>query len=148
MMLGAAGLTVLTLLWLIVVGPVMRANQDAHLRYEANARALDLVSLGISQIQAAEVRGRSEVASAALSADQVRARVIASAQSTGLIPTQLRNETDGSVSAVFRDTDPRLLFGFLQLLSTSEGISPRVATVTRSDDGSVSANFEFVGSGS
>ena len=148
LLLGAIALTVITLLWTLVAAPVLRANADAHSRYETSARALDVVALGVNQIQAAQVKGRSEVASAALSPDQVRARIVASAQATGLSPTQLRNESDGSVSAVFRDTDSRLLFAFLQLLSTREGVTPRTATLTRSDGGLVSANFEFVGSGS
>lgn len=148
LLIGAIILTAIILFTLIVVGPVLRANSDANLRYQNTARALDSVVLGINQIQAAQVRGRSEVASAVLSPDQIRARIVASAQTTGLAPTQLRNESDGSVSAVFRDTDSRLLFAFLQLLSTREGVTPKVATLTRTENGLVSATFEFVGSGS
>jgi len=147
LLLAAAVFSALVVLWVGLVAPVMRANEEAHLAYERSARTADLVELGVSQVLAARVEGPTEVTATRLSSDQVRAKVISAAQATGLAPTQLRNETDGSVSAVFRETDSRLLFAFLQLLATREGVTPRTASITRAQEGLVSASFEFVGNG-
>lgn len=143
----AGGLTLIVGVWVFLVMPSISANAEARERYEANARALDVVAAGLAQIDPAQAVGGNDPAEEQ-DADYLRWRVVETAQFLGLQPSQLRSETDGSVSAVFRDTDPRLVFAYLQLLSTRESIIPRTANISRSDNGRVIATFEFQGSGS
>ena len=82
-----------------------------------------------------------------MASGDLRRQVTAAAQQTGLLLTQLRSEEDGAVSVVLRDVDPRLVFAFLQLLSTRDGIAPRTATFSQSDGDRVSASFVLVGTG-
>lgn len=144
----AAVVTALTVVWFALVWPAVSANGAAHDRYQASARALDRVTMGISQITASQVSGPMEVAAGQLSSDEVRARVVGAAQSLGLSPAQLRNGQGGAISANFRNTDSRMLFALVQLLSTRDGVVVRQAAFSRGDDGRVSAEFEFVGGGS
>ena len=145
LLLVAGVLTLVVAVWLIVVMPTVSANQAAHQRYDASARALDVVAAGLAQVDKNQVAA-GDVAEQ--DADHLRWRVVDSAQFLGLEPAQLRSENDGSVSAVFRDTDPRLVFAYLQLLSTRESIIPRTANLSRADNGRITASFEFIGAGS
>ncbi|MEO0467829.1 MAG: type II secretion system protein GspM [Pseudomonadota bacterium] len=144
LVLVAGALTVLVSVWVFVVVPSLAANENARIRYQSSALALDTVATGLAQIEETQT-GAQQGGDVELDADHVRWRVIETAQFLGLAPNQLRSETDGSVSAVFRDADPRLVFAYVQLLSTRESIVPRTASISRSENGRVVASFEFVG---
>jgi type II secretory pathway component PulM len=145
LLLMVAGLlTVIVIGWLAVARPILAANAEARTRQNASARALDVVATGLpllSRDAAAPGQGP------AMESGDMRRQVTAAAQQTGLLLTQLRSEEDGAVSVVLRDVDPRLVFAFLQLLSTRDGIAPRTATFSQSDGDRVSASFVLVGTG-
>lgn len=145
LLLAVAGLlTVAVIGWLAVARPILTANAEAHTRQSASARALDVVAAGLPQLSRdAAVPGQAVT----MDSGDMRRQVTAAAQQTGLLLTQLRSEEDGAVSVVLRDVDPRLVFAFLQLLSTRDGITPRTATFSQADGGRVSASFVLVGTG-
>lgn len=144
LLLVLAGLlTVLVIGWLAVARPILAANAEARTRQSASARALDVVATGLPLLS----RDAAAPGGAAMESGDMRRQVTAAAQQTGLLLTQLRSEEDGAVSVVLRDVDPRLVFAFLQLLSTRDGIAPRTATFSQSDGDRVSASFVLVGTG-
>lgn len=143
LLLSIAGiLTISVIFVLAVVRPVLAAHSDAGMRYENSARALDVVAGGVWKLPS-EAGGT--LARPALNTDELRRRVTQVAQETGLALTQLRSEEDGSVAVVFRDVDSRLVFAFLQVLSSREEVNPTVANINRTEEGRVSASFEFEG---
>lgn len=140
----AAGLTLLLALWFLLIAPLRAAHAEAERRHEASARALDIVVDGVSRITPTQT---ASTTAPQRSQDELRRLVTSASQETGLALMQVRSETDGAITAVFRDVDPRLVFAFLQLLSARDGIEPSAAVMNRSDEGLVSASFSFQGAG-
>lgn len=140
----AGGLTVLLAIWFLAVSPLLGARAEAERRYETSARALDLVADGVRRVSPSQ---GDAPAGPQLSQDELRRRVTDASQQTGLALIQMRSETDGAITAVFRDVDPRLVFAFLELLATRDGIEPTSAVMNRTEGGLVSASFSFQGAG-
>lgn len=138
----AAGLALLLAIWFLAISPLLATRADAERRYEASARALDLVADGVRRVAPSE---GDMPAGPQLSQDELRRRVTDASQQTGLALMQMRSETDGAITAVFRDVDPRLVFAFLELLATRDGIHPSAAVMNRAEGGLVSASFSFQG---
>lgn len=138
----AAGLTLLLALWFLVVAPLWAGHAEAERRYDASARALDIVADGVRRISPTQETNPSAPQK---SQDELRRLVTVASQETGLALMQVRSESDGQITAVFRDVDPRLVFAFLQILSARDGIEPSAAVMNRSEEGLVSASFSFQG---
>lgn len=138
----AAALVALFALWQLAVSPVIAARAEAADRHLAATRALDVVTSALPHLKPAPARGEAAVRGAP-GPDELRRQITAVAQQTGLVITQLRTGEDGTVSVLFRDADPRLIFAFVQLARARDGIAPAEVTITRTEPGLVRATLDF-----
>lgn len=143
----AAVLTVIVVGWQFVWVPTMNAKAEA----KAN---LDQADRTLAQIQEGYVLKRAQGAAAASGArpssasiEQFKAAVTGSAGDIGLAIARLQGNDETSVRLVFEDSDPRLIFLWLEDIYAKHSAQVTRFNMEQAGNGLVRVNVDLVAGG-
>lgn len=135
LILIAAALVVLFILWQFLVSPVFAASSDADRRLNAAKRDHMIVSAGARKMSAQTRQG----ARAAFE----RSGVISTASLANISISRMQPAADGSLQVWLEDGPALNIYSFLSELDTRYSVRTVKAQMTRREDGTVAAQFTF-----